>query len=62
MSQRLHQSIERLSIALIVLGIAGMFQSASIDFYTWGFHLLLLGTLIFIVISHVSPKGTASGS
>jgi hypothetical protein len=59
MSQRLHQTIERTSIAFIVLGIAGMFQSANIDFYTWGFHILLLGTVIFIIISHVPYKATA---
>jgi hypothetical protein len=56
MSQPLHRNIERLSIALIVLGILGMFQSASIDLYTWGFHILLAGTLIFIVISHIPAR------
>jgi hypothetical protein len=56
MPQQLHRRIEGISIALIVLGILGMFQSANIDFYTWGFHLLLAGTLIFIVISHIPAR------
>ena len=56
MSPTLHRNIERVAIALIVLGIVGMFQSANIDFYTWGFHVLLVGTLVFIVISHVVPR------
>lgn len=56
-----HQIIERISIALIILGIVGMFQSLSIDLYTWGFHVLLVGTLAFIIISHI-PAQDENGS
>ena len=56
MPPRLHRIIERVIIALIVLGIVGMFQSGNIDFYTWGFHILLFGTLAFIVISHIPAR------
>ena len=56
MPQKLHRIIERVVIALIVLGIVGMFQSGNIDFYTWGFHILLFGTLAFIVISHIPAR------
>jgi hypothetical protein len=62
MPRPIHRIIERISIALIVLGIIGMFQSALIDLYTWGFHILLAGTLLFIIISHVparDPNGEA---
>jgi hypothetical protein len=52
----MHRIIERTMIALIVLGVLGMFQSVHIDFYTWGFHILLLGTLGFIIISHITPR------
>jgi hypothetical protein len=56
MPRPLHRTIERLAIALIVLGIIGMFQSAQIDLYTWGFHVLLAGTLLFIIISHIPAR------
>ncbi|HLV36861.1 MAG TPA: hypothetical protein VKY59_17185 [Spirillospora sp.] len=57
-----HQIIERISIALIILGIVGMFQSLSIDLYTWGFHVLLVGTLVFIIISHIPTQDKNSSS
>jgi hypothetical protein len=56
MPRPIHRIVERISIALIVLGIIGMFQSALIDLYTWGFHILLAGTLLFIIISHVPAR------
>lgn len=52
MSRRTHQIIERIVIAAILIGIFGMFQPWQIDFYTWGFHLVLFGTIAFIIISH----------
>ncbi len=60
MPRPIHRIIERLAIGLIALGIIGMFQAAQIDLYTWGFHILLVGTLLFIVISHV-PARDADG-
>ncbi len=56
MPRNIHRTVELTAIALIMLGIVGMFQSASIDLYTWGFHILLAGTLAFIIISHISPR------
>jgi hypothetical protein len=61
MPRQLHRTLERFTIALIAIGIIGMFQSASIDFYTWGFHILLVGTLAFIVISHIVPRDPDGG-
>lgn len=44
---------ERSGVVLIALGILGLVQPWVQDFYTNGFTLLLAGTLIFIVASHV---------
>jgi hypothetical protein len=44
---------ERSGVALIVLGIVGLVQPLVQSFYTNGFTILLLGTLIFIVASHL---------
>jgi hypothetical protein len=56
MSQKTYRRIERAIIALMLLGIAGMFQPIAIELYRYGFLLLLLSTILFIVISHVAPK------
>lgn len=56
MPRNTHRIIERSAIAAIMLGILGMFQSAHIDLYTWGFHVLLVGTLLFIIISHIPAR------
>ncbi len=44
---------ERLGIVLIVLGILGLIQPWVQDFFTNGFTVLLAGTLVFIVASHL---------
>ncbi|MDX1436799.1 MAG: hypothetical protein R3335_08315 [Anaerolineales bacterium] len=54
-SSRIYRIIERIIIAGIILGIIGMFQSWVFDFYRYGFFLLLISTLCFIVWSHVTP-------
>jgi hypothetical protein len=54
-SPRAYRITERIIIAGIVLGILGMFQSWVFAFYTYGFILLLISTLCFIVWSHVAP-------
>jgi hypothetical protein len=56
MSARLYRTLERISIAMITLGIVGMFQSVLIDLYTWGFHFLLAGTLAFIILTHIPVR------
>ncbi len=44
---------ERGSVLLIVLGTLGLIQPFDQDFYTNGFTVLLLGTIIFIIASHL---------
>ncbi len=44
---------ERIAIVLIVPGILGLVQPWVQDFYTNGFTVLLAGTIIFIVASHL---------
>ncbi len=44
---------ERLGIILIALGIVGLIQPWVQDFFTNGFTVLLAGTLVFIVASHL---------
>jgi hypothetical protein len=45
--------LEQLVVAGMVLGTVGMFQPWHLDLYQYGFALLGLCTLAFIVISHV---------
>jgi hypothetical protein len=44
---------ERLGVVLIVLGTAGLIQPFVQDFFTYGFSVLLAGTIIFIIASHL---------
>jgi len=44
---------ERLGIVLIVLGIAMLIQPWALIFFTRGFLVLLAGTLLFIITSHL---------
>jgi hypothetical protein len=55
-SKRTYSIIEKVIIAGILLGIIGMFQPWVFEFYKYGFLLLLVSTLSFIVWSHVQPK------
>jgi hypothetical protein len=56
MSKRVHRLLLRIVIATMLLGIVGMFQPFRIELYTLGFHLVLIGTLAFIVVSHIVPR------
>jgi hypothetical protein len=60
MSQKTYRRVERTIIALMLVGIAGMFQPMAIGLYRYGFLLLLLSTILFIIISHVAPKPETS--
>lgn len=53
---RSHRRIENFLIAGIVLGVVGMFQPWLFAAYRYGFVLLLLSTLMFILWSHITPK------
>jgi hypothetical protein len=56
MSRRAYARAERIIIGLMLVGIVGMFQPFAIDLYRYGFLLLLFSTILFIIISHVTPK------
>ena len=55
-SHRTHTIVEQILIACIVLGIVGMFQPWLFEAYKYGFVLLLISTLCFILWSHITPK------
>ncbi|NDJ62114.1 MAG: hypothetical protein GYB67_13375 [Chloroflexi bacterium] len=53
---RTHRPIELTLIAGILIGVVLLFQPFHVIGYTYGFPLLLLSTLGFILWSHVIPK------
>ena len=55
-SKRAHRIVEQILIVGIVLGVVGMFQPFVFVGYKYGFILLLISTLCFILWSHVTPK------
>ena len=55
-SSRLFQVVERIAIGGIVLGIILMFQPWVFELFRYGFFILLISTLVFIVWSHVTPS------
>lgn len=55
-SARAHRVVEQILIAGIVLGVVGMFQPWLFEGYKYGFVLLLISTLCFILWSHITPK------
>lgn len=44
---------ERIGVLLIALGIAGLIQPFHLQLFTSGFSVLLAGTLLFIITSHL---------
>lgn len=55
-SARAHRIVEQILIVGIVLGVVGMFQPWLFEGYKYGFILLLISTLAFILWSHITPK------
>jgi len=53
---RIYKIIESILIAGIVLGVVGMFQPWLFEAFKYGFVLLLVSLLLFMVWSHVSPR------
>ncbi len=53
--QSTFDTVERVIIGGIVLGVFGMFQPWLFIGYKYGFLVLLFSTLAFIVWSHVTP-------
>jgi hypothetical protein len=54
--QRIHRPIELAIIGGILLGVVGMFQPWVMAGYTYGFLLLLISTLLYIMWSHITPR------
>jgi hypothetical protein len=48
--------LEQLVVLGMVLGTIGMFQPWNLDLYQYGFALLALSTLGFIIVSHVPAR------
>jgi uncharacterized membrane protein YkvI len=55
-SPRAHRIIEQILIFGTILGVVGMFQPWIFEGYKYGFVLLLISTLCFILWSHITPK------
>lgn len=54
--RRTHQLVERIIIFGIVGGVIGMFQPWWFLAYKYGFSVLLISTLSFILWSHIRPR------
>jgi hypothetical protein len=54
---RVYRPVEMIFIGGIVLGVIGMFQPWLFAAYRYGFILLLVSTLGFILWSHIVPRG-----
>ena len=52
---------ERLAIGIIAFGLFSLCQPFTIVLYRCGFHTLLVGTLAFIIISHMKPEAQVIG-
>jgi ABC-type thiamin/hydroxymethylpyrimidine transport system permease subunit len=61
MTPRTYRILERSVIGLMLLGMVAMFQPFTLDLFRYGFLALLLGTILFIVVSHLAPKAPANG-
>ncbi|MDW8317245.1 MAG: hypothetical protein RMN53_05275 [Anaerolineae bacterium] len=59
---KLYNGVMRVIIAGILLGILGMFQPWTIALYTYGFVLLLVSLLLYILWSHIVPARPNAGS
>jgi hypothetical protein len=55
--EKTYRPIEYILIGGIVLGIIFMFQPWVFELYRVGFFLLLISTLLYILWSHIRPRG-----
>lgn len=56
MRQRTYKVGETIVIGCMLFGIVGIFQPWIMAWYTYGFVVLLIATLAFIVWSHIAPR------
>jgi hypothetical protein len=48
------RTLERIAMGIMALGALMMFQPFALALYTYSFVVILIGTLLFIVVSHLS--------
>ena len=48
--------LHRLATALILIGFAMLCQPFTVTLYAWGFPVLLLGVLLFVIADHLPTK------
>ena len=56
MTRAAHALAERIVVGLMLAGMAGMFQPFAVELYRYGFLLLLVSTIGFIIVSHLTPR------
>ncbi len=56
MNEKLHRRLFTLLSAVIFLAVAMMIQPFAFDLFTYGFPLLLVGIVGFILLDHVPTK------
>jgi lysylphosphatidylglycerol synthetase-like protein (DUF2156 family) len=58
---RTYRPVESVIIAGIVIGVVGLFQGWTLFGYEYGFLLLLISLLLFMIWSHITPQTARSG-
>ena len=48
--------LHRLATALILIGFAMLCQPFTVALYAWGFPVLLLGVLLFVIADHLPAR------
>ena len=59
---RTYRPVESVIIAGIVIGVVGLFQGWTLFGYEYGFLLLLISLLLFMIWSHITPQTARSGA
>ncbi len=60
MSASLYSLVTRASVTGIILGIVGMIQPFVFELFKYGFLLLLISTLTYIIVAHINPPAAPS--
>lgn len=50
--QKLRKVFEPIAIILIIIGIIGMIQPIGLPIFRWGFNILWIGLVCFMLFSH----------
>lgn len=52
LTSKLKKIFEPLAIAFILLGIVGLTQPIQIEIFRWGFNVLWIGLVMYMIFSH----------